>query len=99
MADQKNTTYEITFDTPDLDTYQLTAAYTVVDERMFPGWVLFKDQHGAIVGKARANRTLAIARADALPDDPGNTAAAPSERPSPKQLAELAARGRKPGDV
>jgi len=98
--DQRNTPYEITFDTPDLDTYQLTAAYTSVDERLFPGWVLFKDEHGTVVAKARADRVLAIARADVLlpaVESRDQAASQPLGPPSPRQLADLAAaHGRKP---
>lgn len=74
--EQKNTTYEIVFDAADLPVHQVTAAYTNIDDRMYPGWVLLRDENGALVAKVRADRTLMIRRAEANPI--GRTAMAAS---------------------
>lgn len=109
---QKNTTYQVMFDAADMPVYQVTAAFTKIDEQAFPGWVQFRDEDNKLVAKVRANRTLMIRRADSDPTArpaPPRPSAAPSPataakatRPipaSPTDLKRLSTVGSKPGAV
>jgi hypothetical protein len=82
----ENAKYEITFDTPELDTIEVTAAYTMVDGR-YPGWLLLKDRDSVIVALVRENRTLAITRGEALAGQPARTAPDKPAAPSPAAVA------------
>lgn len=64
---EKNAVFEVVFDTPGLETYRVTASYTAVDERIYPGWTLLKDENGAIAAMVRSERVLMVRRAGSDP--------------------------------
>ena len=100
--DQKNTTLEVVFDTPEQDTYRFTASQISMDDRYLPGFLQIRDEDGRNVGYLRAERVLMVRRTDSDPTSKPRTGAAmgpqvtitttqPGGPPlSPAQLAALA---------
>lgn len=105
MGQDQNATFLVLLDAGDGPAeYQVTAAYVSIDERLFPGWTLLKDEDGAIVAKVRSERALMIRRADSDPTLRRVAGRAPQPvrpqvqvqvtggPPSPAQMAVLAGR-------
>ncbi|MGH3203866.1 MAG: hypothetical protein ACRDP5_17705 [Streptosporangiaceae bacterium] len=84
MSDNQDTWYEITLDTDHLKSYRVRAAYLTVDERLFPGWTLLKNEHSVLVAMLRSERALLIQRCD---ETAGVPAVKPSPGPSPATVA------------
>jgi hypothetical protein len=82
MPAEKDTMYEIVIANDNLSSYKVRAAYVNVDERLFPGWTLLKDDQNSIRALVRSDRVLIIRRVDdAVP------ALKPFTVPSPALLA------------
>jgi hypothetical protein len=112
--DQKNTTYLVTLDTgaEGAATYQVTAAHLKTDDHYFPGFVQLFDEDKNLVAIAGSARVLLVCRREADPTrapqsatprpvDPGTPRPRPPQHTpaSSAQLARLAGRGGKPGQV
>jgi hypothetical protein len=95
---EKNTKFLITMHG---STHQVTAARAWVDERLFPGYTLMKDDAGTIVAFVPTAAQPYIRRADADLTY-GSRPAPPAPRPpraTSADLGRLAGIGHKAGDV
>lgn len=86
---EKDTWYEITLATEGLPVHRIRAAYVSVDERLYPGWTLLKDETQNIRALVRSDSALIIKRAD----DP---APALKSAPSPAAVAVSVGRSATP---
>jgi hypothetical protein len=70
-----DTWYEVTLAAENFPVHRIRAAYISVDERLYPGWTLLKDEAQTIRAMVRSDMTFLIKRCDDPP------------RPSPAAVA------------